>query len=170
MAPTRSSWRAEAEWVIAQTLAALPQGATEAQARAALRDAYPWSRRAGHAYKTWCAAARDALERRFGAEVPAGPEKPRIRLEVVLARRKRRLPLVPPVLMVDCSWCRHRSSRCLVCSPLCDRVALIGNDPEFRALCEGATDETGLSVLRDWLEEHGIATERGQPAPRKGAR
>lgn len=67
-------WRIAADEVVRATLAALPQGATEKEARRALCAAYPFGERSRHPYKVWCHVVRWSLAKRF----PSGTSSYRI--------------------------------------------------------------------------------------------
>jgi hypothetical protein len=66
-----SHWRETSMRRCSAVLDALPKATTEKEARAALRNAYPFGQRKYHPYKIWCDEVRKQLARRFGVDAPA---------------------------------------------------------------------------------------------------
>jgi hypothetical protein len=61
------SWGHRAREIITDVMRTLPQDATQEEAEAAIRAAYPWGPRKHYAYVAWCAARTAALSARFPA-------------------------------------------------------------------------------------------------------
>jgi hypothetical protein len=58
-------WAKQAEQVVNETMNALPDDATRADAEQALREAYPFGERKYSPYKTWLRHRKRALDARF---------------------------------------------------------------------------------------------------------
>ena len=147
---TVSRWRTQADRVIAATLAALPPSATEAEARKALRAAYPFGERANYPYQVWLVAQREALKAWLDPRCDTW--RPRFVLTTWGERG--------PWLTVKCPWCDHQSTSCMMCVRLVERIPALVDDPGFRALREAAKDDPlARLALLDWLRERDCEAE-----------
>lgn len=151
---TTSQWRREARNYITTALALLPENATEKEARAAVREAYPWGLRQHHPYRMWCLEAKAALAERFPK--PKEPEK-EMAVRFAFWHEKRRWWLT-----VQCDWCRsirHSPgvSTCLACGAYHAIICHLVNRPEWPDWLRdlSADPEAAPLVLADWLSEQG---------------
>lgn len=153
----RSRWYEQAVAAIRPVLDGLPEGTTRKAARRLLTDAYPFAERIGWAYKQWCKAARDELDRFFGP----------VALKGEIAAPKFR---VHPRIGVLCGWCnnatqidgepkRFRVVGCLACVGVRGRFDLLGHCVRERwrqwlvaARADPAPNVVAM-VLADWLDE-----------------
>ena len=138
-----SPWRRRSREVIQTTLAALPAGATLADKRRALRDAYPFGPRQYTPYRMWCQEVRKALLQ---------SKPPTIQLIHVL--------LGPDGVL--CDWCKDEG--CLGCAGRRKAHGCTPNLAELRTLMAASlATARGPSVARnalaDWYEERGFEVE-----------
>lgn len=149
MAIDRTSWRYRARVVIERVLDQLPAGTSEAEAKKAISDAYPFGERAMHPYKVWLSEVRDQLAARF----PKPPQGP-LFAEFVLREDDGTVSLG-----VDCPWCKNKG--CLLCGRMHEQINPVLASPEYMALAASVADDPFARVaLCDWLEERGIEVER----------
>jgi hypothetical protein len=150
---TSSTWRRQARHIIEDIMGSLSAPLTEKEARAALRDAYPWGERQHHPYRMWCAEVRLDLAVRF-PKAKEPEKKPEVAF--VFLNGKRRWWLT-----VKCDWCRAMRHSpgvhsCLACGPHHAAIADLVNRPEWPDWLRdlNADPATTPLVLADWLDEH----------------
>ena len=143
-----SRWRREARRMIEKTLKGLPVGASNADQRHALRQAYPFGERANHPYRMWLAEVRLAIGTR------AQPRTDSVRVD----------PNGEHGPAVVCSHCH--GCDCLLCYGYRRTMERLKATTDWTAwrwwLYQAETEAVDLvfwMAFSDWLEENGWGVE-----------
>jgi hypothetical protein len=158
-------WTDRCRPVIERVLSELPVGATEAQVKKALSDAYPFGQRINYPYTAWLKACKKAIEKRFAGRVrqAAGQPSPPPKVTLTLNLDPLCGPgFVKPWLYARCPWCEQtKLPNCLMCARMFHQVEKVVASKTFLALRSAVfpgsyvdpPDEVALAALLDWCEE-----------------
>jgi len=128
-----ASWSDQARATIARIHAAMPDGATAADRKRALRENYPFAARSGYAYKAWLREQKKYLLRY--PDVSKIKDSPLFRAARGLAERKAR----PAVMSCRDSGWNAQGRYALFCCPRCRAEKVIqiesDNDKLVKPLC-----------------------------------
>ena len=102
-------WTDRSRAVIREILDVLPVGASQAEAKRALSEGYPFGLRENHPYKVWLKETKAALAKRFEGRDSSAGAKPKVAY-VFLDRGR------VWWLDVRCDWCSGTPlTSCLMC-------------------------------------------------------
>lgn len=141
---SRSNWANVSARVIVGVLDGLPPAASLEEKKRAIRAAYPFGERRYTPYKQWCKTVR--------AMLLITPKKRTHRVRVELQEGRCWLDM-------NCDWCMATKG-CIFCTEARYRLAPVVANPGYLSLAINVRKgECPIGILRDWLEENGVAWE-----------